>query len=165
MDRRRQETAGDESTMSKFSDINQKMYWVWKAMRGRCNNPRNPDYKWYGGRGITVCEGWSSFRTFYADMHETYQHGLDLDRKNNSLGYCKDNCQWVTHSVNTRNTRRNIRIEWCGENLTLMEWSERLGFRYGTVYQRMFQFGWTFQRSIETPKRYSTNPVCLTVSE
>ena len=37
-------------------------------MKSRCNNPRNNNYKNYGGRGIKVCDEWKSFDNFYAYM-------------------------------------------------------------------------------------------------
>lgn len=75
----------------------------------RCTNERNPAYKNYGGRGITVCKRWLKFENFLADMG-LRPRGLTLDRKDNDRGYCKSNCRWTTWSVqqnNRRNTRGN----------------------------------------------------------
>ena len=44
------------------------VYNVWNAMVRRCNNPANPSFKNYGGRGIQVYQRWLSFSNFYADM-------------------------------------------------------------------------------------------------
>jgi hypothetical protein len=68
-------------------------YPCWIRIRCRCNNPRNQDYRYYGGRGIKVCEDWDSFAAFYADMGDR-PDGHDIHRKNSSLGYCKSNCIW-----------------------------------------------------------------------
>ena len=40
-------------------------------MLGRCRNPALPAFRWYGGRGITVCERWQTFEHFLADMGAT----------------------------------------------------------------------------------------------
>ena len=55
-------------------------YQSWAAMKDRCLNTYSPKFKYYGGRGITVCEEWvDSFETFFADMGErpTKKHTLD----------------------------------------------------------------------------------------
>ena len=36
-------------------DSKSKLYSVWKAMRKRCKNTHNSDYKYYGCKGIKVC--------------------------------------------------------------------------------------------------------------
>ena len=57
-----------------------KTYSVWVMMRQRCLNPHNKDWKYYGGRGIEICQRWlSSFEAFLADMGEK-PPGLTLDR-------------------------------------------------------------------------------------
>ena len=34
----------------------EKLYHVWASMKNRCNNPNDPHFEDYGGRGIRVCE-------------------------------------------------------------------------------------------------------------
>ena len=34
------------------------LYRTWAGMKNRCLNPNNSAYKWYGGRGISVCQEW-----------------------------------------------------------------------------------------------------------
>lgn len=82
---------------------------VWSSMIQRCVNPRHAAYHNYGGRGIEVCDEWlTSFVQFWEDMGPTYQRGLDIDRRDNNAGYSKENCRWVTRTVNTRNSRRSV---------------------------------------------------------
>jgi hypothetical protein len=71
-------------------------YQIWADMKDRCNNTNNPRYHRYGGRGITYPSEWESFEVFWADMQETYQDTLTLDRINNDQGYSKNNCEWKT---------------------------------------------------------------------
>ena len=77
-------------------------------MRRRCDDPNNPFYHHYGGRGIIVCEEWNkSFSAFHRDMSDSYQKGLSIDRMDNNGNYCKENCRWVIKSVNNANKRSN----------------------------------------------------------
>lgn len=111
-------------------------YGVWKAMRERCNNAAHPTYKDYGARGIKVCEAWSSFEQFYADMGPRPSRLHQLDRVRNHLGYSKQNCRWATKSQNNRNTRRNVLVMFRGRKVTLAEAAEITGLNYQTLRAR-----------------------------
>ena len=82
-----------------------RLYQAWKNMRARCYGVRRPDYKYYGGRGITVCGRWNSFPAFAEDMGPHPGKGWTLDRKNNNQGYSKRNCRWATSTRQNRNKR------------------------------------------------------------
>lgn len=81
------------------------IYKLWQSMLHRCRNPNSPAFKWYGGRGISVCERWYSFISFYEDMGDR-PPGMELDRIDNGGSYSKENCRWVSHSENCKNRRR-----------------------------------------------------------
>jgi hypothetical protein len=75
---------------------NSPEYLSWKSMLARCRNPNSPDYKRYGGRGITVCEQWHSFSKFLEDMGARPE-GMTLDRyPDNDGNYELSNCRWAT---------------------------------------------------------------------
>lgn len=75
------------------------LYMTWASMRYRCEDPDNPSYPRYGGRGITVCQSWSeSFEAFALDMGLPPTPEHTLDRRNNNEGYSKDNCRWATRT-------------------------------------------------------------------
>ncbi len=84
---------------------NTSIYNIWKAMRQRCMNKNSYDYKWYGGRGITICERWNVFSNFFDDMGHKPE-GKSLDRIDNDKGYELDNCRWSTQKEQVNNSRR-----------------------------------------------------------
>ena len=82
-------------------------YNSWRAMRKRCVNPNEENYKWYGGRGISVCSEWmTSFQNFYSDMGERPE-GMTLDRIDPDGNYEPSNCRWSDYKTQTRNRRMN----------------------------------------------------------
>jgi hypothetical protein len=80
-------------------------YNAWVAMRQRCTNSTRPDWKYYGGRGITICPEWDSVEQFVADMGLRPSTNHQLDRRDNDNGYSKENCHWVEKTPQMRNTR------------------------------------------------------------
>lgn len=82
---------------------------VWNMMIQRCHNPSNNSYRYYGSRGIKVCDEWrNSFKRFYDDMSANYRPGLSIDRIDNNGNYELKNCRWVTRAVQNINTRGKL---------------------------------------------------------
>lgn len=119
-------------------------------MRRRCHDPRRPDFKNYGARGITVCDEWrDSFEAFYRDMGPR-PDGCTLDRLNNSGPYSKQNCVWAPRKLQERNKRTNRIVQVHGVRMTLAEAAERYGIDYYTLYTRLNR-GWTAERAVSEP--------------
>jgi len=72
-------------------------YVSWHKMKQRCLNKKVKEYRWYGSKGITICDSWSWFYRFLNDMGEKPK-GYEIHRKDNTKGYYKENCEWVSNS-------------------------------------------------------------------
>jgi len=79
---------------------------TWKSMHDRCNLENRKDYKFYGGKGIKVCERWRKFSNFLDDMGER-PIGLTLDRIDGDGDYSPDNCRWSDITTQNRNRKIN----------------------------------------------------------
>lgn len=121
-----------------------RLYRIWKAMRGRCNNPNNSDYEYYGGRGIRVCDEWN--QSYYAfkewAMKHGYRDGLSIDRIDVNGNYCAENCRWINHLEQCNNRTNNLFITHNGEEHTISEWARISSIKYSTLYYR-FKKGMT----------------------
>jgi hypothetical protein len=83
-----------------------KEYTAWDHMIRRCHNPNYQNYKWYGARGISVCDRWRSYENFINDMGPAPSKGHSLDRVNNDGNYEPGNCKWSTQKEQANNMRR-----------------------------------------------------------
>ena len=96
--------------LSKRNNVH-PLYTVWNGMMKRCNNPKAQNYKWYGAKGIKVCERWLNPINFIQDMELTYKKGLQLDRIKVSGDYEPSNCLWSTPSQNSKNKRNKAKVQ------------------------------------------------------
>jgi hypothetical protein len=134
-------------------------YKTWSMMRNRCRNPRAQNFKYYGGRGITVCERWASFANFITDMGPPPSRAHSIDRIDNDGNYVPGNCRWATQSQQTRNARRSRMVTFDGMTKSLMQWAEDLSMPYTMLHQRLTTLKWSVERAFtHAPQPWSSRP-------
>lgn len=132
---------GDESFGGRFKKTHglsgTRIARIWNGMLYRCCNPKSPSYKWYGGRGIIVCEEWrESLGNFIADMGHP-PDGTTIDRINNNGNYEPMNCRWADALTQARNTS-TVRLITVGEKTQSMSaWAEEYGITNGLLFSRL----------------------------
>ena len=125
-------------------------YGCWIGMRQRCTNPRNKNFKNYGGRGIKICATWlESFDAFFADMGPRPE-GHSLDRINVDGDYEPGNVRWATQQQQLENTRVARLVTINGRTQTVAAWAREMGLSPGQV-QRRENAGWPTADAILTP--------------
>ena len=133
---------------------NTKAHRRWANMLSRCRRETHPLYKYYGGRGITVCKRWFKFENFYKDMGDCPE-GLTIERIDNEKGYFPDNCKWGTYTEQANNRRPSTRIyptiEFKGQKLTKTQWARKIGLNYMTLDYRLKR--WSLERALTEPLR------------
>ena len=126
---------------------------AWESMLDRCTNPRNRNWNGYGGRGITVCERWLVFASFFEDMGPRPSPQHSLDRIDNDGHYAPGNCRWASPKQQANNRRDTQWLEHNGKRMPITQWAEALGFKeYKTLVRRLDK-GWSVERALQTPVR------------
>jgi len=118
---------------------------VWCGMRQRCDDANTQQYRYYGGRGITVCPEWASFERFYADMGPRPSPAYSLDRIDNDGPYSPDNCRWVIRVDQRRNRSDSVTVIHEGRTISLVDWSRSSGTKYKTLLYRLHA-GWPVEQ-------------------
>ena len=135
---------------------NSPEYKAWSEAKQRCHNPKSSKYKWYGARGIAVCEEWKNdFMSFYSHIG-TRPDGYELDRIDNSKGYEPNNVRWVCRKENVRNRRNSIYVIYEGVRLALEDYAKKIGVEYQTAWARLKKYPHMIE-SLKTKKGGENN--------
>lgn len=128
-----------------------KAYYTWQAMKRRCLKDYDSKSEYYKGRGIGICDNWvGSFESFLSDMGEPPTKSHSIDRIDNNLGYCKDNCRWATPKEQANNKSNNMKISVNGDVKNLCQWAEISGIKRETIKNRINR-GWSESDAVLTP--------------
>ena len=130
-----------------------RLYNIWKEILQRTTNEKNKNYRYYGGRGIGICNEWrENFETFAKWSNENgYSPNMTIERRDNSKGYQPDNCYWATMKEQSRNKRSNHWLTYRGKTKTITDWAEDIGMKKTTLTNRINRLGWSTEKALETP--------------
>ena len=137
----------------KHGDTGSRLYGIWQGMKGRCYNKKRETYKYYGGKGVAVCDEWlndyDSFKEW--SLKNGYSEELTIDRIDYNGNYEPENCRWVTKEAQAANTSKNYRITINNSTRHLSEWCKIFCVRYDIVYGRL-RSGWSEVEALTTPE-------------
>lgn len=153
-----------------------RTYGIWAGMKRRCYKEDDPAYRFYGKRGIRVCDEWlNDYWAFHNwAMEHGYRDDLTIDRINSDGNYEPSNCRWATYKEQSENSRPPYtltrqpkfrtgpsvkRFEINGIERTMAEWCDMYGVSEPFVRYRMKKKGMTLQEALETPKLQEGRPL------
>lgn len=100
-----------------------RLYAIFSGMKQRCYNPKNQRYRWYGAKGITICDEWMAedgvFRFMEWALNNGYEEHLTIDRINEKGPYSPNNCRWITLNENASRAHPSKPHNCCGEKVRL----------------------------------------------
>lgn len=115
-----------------------KIYRTWSALKSRCTNSNNHQYKNYGGRGISLFEDWFEFDSFYQwAINNGYDDSLSIDRIDNDGNYEPSNCHWTDMKEQSNNRRTNRLVTINGETKTVSQWIDFYSLNKGRVWHKV----------------------------
>ena len=151
----RKEVVSDNKSIHHGRDT--RLYNIWKNMRQRCLNSNHPEYKYYGGNGITICSEWDEFVEFKAwALANGYTDLLTIERINLDDGYNPINCKWIPKGEQSSNKRDTVLMTINGISKPITIWCKEYGIGYKAVKKRMSK-GMDFQTALTAPKQTHKN--------
>ena len=146
------------SITADFNWNNQRLKSIFKHMKQRCYSDKYREYRWYGARGIKICDEWlnnpQTFETWA--LSNGYNDTLTIDRKNEDQDYCPENCRWISHENNSKYKSTTSLIEVNGETHTGRDWSVILGLGVNRINTYIRTYG--LENTIEFISKRIKNP-------
>lgn len=132
-----------------------RLHNIWSNMRGRCKYECCDAYKWYGGRGIKVCEEWDNPVTGFINFRDwAFTNGYDdtkeIDRIDNDDHYYPGNCRWRTRIEQNNHSSHNVNLTYGDRTYTLSQWARMIDMCASTL-DRRYNDGWSTQEILTIP--------------
>lgn len=137
-----------------MTKTNTRLYRIWTEMKRRCFSRNRPNSQGYIKKGITVCDEWLSFETFYNWAIENgYKDDLSIDRINNDGNYEPSNCRWADKKTQSNNTSACHYVTYKGKTQTITLWARELGISQSCLSKRIVKYKWDIEKAMLTPVR------------
>lgn len=115
-----------------------KAYKAWLCIKQRCYYKSNISYKYYGARGIKMCDEWKNNPVAFCDWYNKNKiEGCTIDRINVNEDYSPKNCKFSTIKQQGRNKRNNVLVEYEGKVINASECAENVGIKTSAMIQRI----------------------------
>ena len=141
-------------------DASSRLYRAHRNMLNRCLNESDRAFKWYGARGITVCNDWLSYASFLEWAQASgYVDGLTIERDDVNDDYKPSNCKWIPLAEQSSNRRNVPKLAAFGEIKTVKQWSEdaRCKVGYRTLFGRL-KAGRSLEWALSAPLHSGRRP-------
>lgn len=141
------------------------LYSAWANIKDRCCNKMARNYRFYGGRGVSMCNEWmNDFKVFYDwCIANGWKRGMQIDKdiKSRELGmesllYSPDMCLVVTSKSNNNSKANSKILEYKGVNKTVTLWSEEFNLNVHTFRNRLKRNNWVITEDLIRPARFKT---------
>lgn len=115
-----------------------RLYSIHRGIKQRCNNPKDTGYKYYGGKGIKLCDEWNDYIKF-AEWAKAngYNDTLTIERIDSNGDYCPDNCTWATRKEQVRNRNISHFVTYKGQKMLLLDLAEMTNISYTTLLRHL----------------------------
>jgi len=126
-----------------------RLHNIWTKMHERCEKEYCKQYKYYGARGIKVCDEWQEFVPFRDwAMNNGYKKDLTIERINVNGSYCPENCCWISSSEQMRNRTDRAWYTYNGKTQLLVDWAKDLDTDVRTLWARIHVLGWSVEDAL-----------------
>ena len=135
---------------------------IYNGMRLRCYNEDNVNYKYYGGKGVAICDEWLlSFENFFDwAINNGYNENLTIDRIDSEKEYSPDNCKWSTKKEQAYNRSMSVKLTLNGRTMYMTEWAEELEIDKKILSWR-YNNGWSDEEILSRPRDYKESKLLL----
>ena len=133
---------------------------IFNKMKVRCYIPSDESYRWYGAKGIKICDEWLNNPVAFEEwsLNNGYNDNLSIDRKNENKDYCPENCRWITINDNAKYKSTTRKITVNNITHTGKDWSKELNLSQNLINRYFIQYGENKTKEFIN-KRLSTLPI------
>lgn len=137
-----------------------RIYRTYHNIKSRCYLPTFSNYRYYGGKGIKMCDKWKrSFKEFFRwSLENGYYAKMILVRKNKDGDFEPNNCEWAEPQKKEKGKKKLHYKTFEGETHHVATWARIYGIDPNTLNRR-FRSGWKFEKAVTTPVRNYTKAV------